>query len=69
MNKSQKVDVTGLSYDYQNYLEIGSSHMKFKLSSRILNVKDNAFRYFEAYEKKEIYGNSQFREELSFEIN
>lgn len=35
----------------------------------MLNVKDNPFRYFEAYDKREIYGNSQFREELSIEIN
>jgi hypothetical protein len=69
VNKSQRVEATGIAIDYQDNLLIGSSHMKFKLSSRILNVKDNAMKYFEPYEKKEIYGSSNWRDELNIEIS
>lgn len=39
--------------------------MKFRLNSKVLLVKDNYYKYFDAYDKKEIYGSSYWRDELN----
>lgn len=39
-----------------------------KPSSKTLAVKD-VYRYFEAYDKKEIYGNEHWRDDLIIELS
>lgn len=47
---------------------VGGGHIRMKPSSKTLAVKD-VYRYFETYDKKEIYGNEHWRDDLSIELS
>lgn len=46
---------------------VGGGHIRMKPSSKMLAVKD-VYRYFEPYDKKEMYGSEYWREDPIVEL-
>lgn len=47
---------------------VGSGHIRMKPSSKMLAVND-VYRYFEPYNKKEVYGNDYWRDDIVIELS
>lgn len=71
VSKRQNADnLTSFAVQVDTYgaLNIGSNHLTMKPSTRNLGVKDTLNKYFESYDKKEIFGPEYWREELNIEL-
>jgi hypothetical protein len=58
-----------VTVEFNGDLNIGNGHLKLKSSNRVLVVKDVLGKYFEQYEKKEIFGKDYWREDMTIELN
>lgn len=62
------VTATPVLIEYSGELVIGNGHLKMKSSSKTLMVKEVLGKYFEPYEKKDIYGKDYWRDEMAIEL-
>jgi hypothetical protein len=58
-----------VAVDYSGDLTIANSHLRMKPSARVLMVKEVSNKYFEQYDKKDIFGKEYWRDEMQIELN